>query len=219
MSPEPESEGSGVPRRATTPGQETSASELDALAAQLRRVRPLRPGEMSGLLEQIEHGPVEVASERLLETHLEMVLDLARSKSGRGLSIGDLFQEGSVGLLAAIRAFPAAEERDFEHFAAAQVALSMEDALRAEEEALRQERLLIQAAADYDRVELALAGELRRAPTAAEIGRKLEWSVERTETIRGIVEEARRRHDEELLLYVEPEEVSDLPGEDELGSS
>jgi len=219
MSPEPNSVGPGVPRQATTPGQETSASELEALAAQVRRVRPLPPGEQKALLEQVENASDPGASERLLESHLGMVLELAQSKRDRGLSIGDLFQEGSVGLLAAIRAFPAAEERDFEHFAAAQVALSMEDALRAEEEALRQERLLIQAAADYDRVELALAGELRRAPTPAEIGRKLEWSVERTETIRGIVEEARRRHDEELLLYVEPEEVSDLPGEDELGSS
>ena len=217
MSPEPESEGSGVPRRATTPGQETSASELDALAAQLRRVRPLRPGEMSGLLEQIEHGPVEVASERLLETHLEMVLDLARSKSGRGLSIGDLFQEGSVGLLAAIRAFPAAEEKDFDDFVAGQVALTMEDAILAEEEEVRRENLLIQAAADYDRVELALARELHRAPTAAEIGQKLEWSSERTEMVREIVVEARRRHDEELLLYIEPDEVTDLLGEDELG--
>lgn len=217
MSPEPESVGSGVPRRATTPGQETSASELDALAAQLRRVRPLRPGEMKGLLEQVEHGPAEVASERLLETHLEMVLDLARSKSGRGLSIGDLFQEGSVGLLAAIRAFPAAVEKDFDHFVAGQVALTMEDAISAEAEEVRRENLLIQAAADYDRVEMALARELHRAPTAAEIGQKLEWSSERTDMVREIVVEARRRHDEELLLYIEPDEVTDLLGEDELG--
>jgi DNA-directed RNA polymerase sigma subunit (sigma70/sigma32) len=217
MSPEPNSEGPGVPRQATTPGQETSASELEALAAQVRRVRPLRPGEQKGLLEQVESGFKAGASERLLETHLGMVLDLARSKAGRGLPIGDLFQEGSVGLLAAIRAFPSAEDRDFDHFAAGQVALSMEDALSAEEEAVRQEQLLIQAAADYDRVELQLARELRRAPTPAEIGLKLEWSVERTETVRQIVDEARRRHDEELLLYVEPDEVIDILDEDELG--
>ena len=218
MSPEPISQGPGVPRRATTPGQESSTGELEGLAAQVRRVRPLRPGEQNGLLEQVQRGSNSGADDRLLETHLGMVLELARSKSGRGLSIGDLFQEGSVGLLAAIRAFPSAEESDFDHFAAAQVALSMEDALIAEEEAVRQEQLLIQAAADYDRVELALARELRRAPTPAEIGGKLEWSVERTETIREMVEEARRRHDEELLLYVEPEEVTDLLGEDELGA-
>ena len=55
------------------------------------------------------------------------------------------------------------------------------------------------------------------SPTAAEIGQKLEWSSERTEMVREIVVEARRRHDEELLLYIEPDEVTDLLGEDELG--
>ena len=148
-----------------------------------------------------------------------MVLDLARARKGRGLPIGDLFQEGSVGLLAAIRAFPAADADDFERFGAAQVALAMEDALVAEAEAVRQEQLLIQALADYDRVEMALATELRRAPTVTEIGTKLEWSAERTEHVRALIEEARRRHDEEIAQYVEAEELSELLGGDEFGSN
>jgi DNA-directed RNA polymerase sigma subunit (sigma70/sigma32) len=219
MSPEPTSQGPGVPRQATTPGQETSTAELEALAAEVGRVLPLRPGEQKDLLDRIQRGPDEGAVARLLETRLGMVLKLAYEKRGRGLSIGDLFQEGSVGLLASIRAFPAAVEADFEAFTSAQTALAMEDALLAEEESVRQERLLVEAAADYDRVELQLAGELRRQPTAAEIGERLEWTPERTEHIRAIVVEARRRHDEELLLYVEPEEVTDLLGESEFGSN
>jgi DNA-directed RNA polymerase sigma subunit (sigma70/sigma32) len=219
MSPVPASEGPGVPRQATTPGQETSAAELEALAGEVGRVLPLRPGEQQDLLDRIQRGPDEGAVARLLETRLGIVLKLAYAKRGRGLSIGDLFQDGSVGLLAAIRAFPAAGDADFEAFVAAQTALAMEDALLAEEQSVRQERLLIDAAADYDRVELLLAGELHRVPTAAEIGERLEWTPERTEHIRAIVMDARRRHDEELLLYVEPEEVTDLLGESEFGSN
>ena len=219
MSPEPASEGPGVPRQATTQRQETSAAELEALATEVGHVPPLRPGEQQGLLDRIRRGPDEVAVARLLETRLGMVLKLAYARQGRGLSIGDLFQDGSVGLLASIRAFPASGVADFESFSAAQTALAMEDALLAEDESVRQERLLIDAAADYDRVELLLAGELRRLPTAAEIGERLEWTPERTEHIRAIVMDARRRHDEELLLYVEPEEVTDLLGESEFGSN
>jgi DNA-directed RNA polymerase sigma subunit (sigma70/sigma32) len=219
MSPEPASPGPGMPRQATTRGQETSAAELEALAAEMGRVLPLRPGEQQDLLDRIQRGSDEGAVARLLETRLGMVLKLAYNKRDRGLSIGDLFQEGSVGLLASIRAFPASGGADFESFTAAQTALAMEDALLAEEESVRQERLLIEAAADYDRVELLLAGELHRLPTAVEIGERLEWTPERTEHIRAIVMEARRRHDEELLLYVEPEEVTDLLGENGFGSS
>lgn len=217
MPPEPISEGPRLPRQATTPRQETSAGELEALAAEVGRVLPLRPGEKQSLLEKVRLSGDQAASERLLETHLGMVLDIAKAKKGRGLSVGDFFQEGCVGLLAAIRAFPLAEDADFDHFAAAQVSLAMEEALLAEEEAVRQERLLLDAAADYDRVEIALAGELHRAPTIAEIGVRLEWTPERTEYIRNVVADARRRHDAELLLYVEPEEVTDLLGEAEFG--
>jgi len=218
MSPEPASKRPGEPRQAD-PGQETSASELEALAAEVEQVPPLRPGEQPALLERIRRGPDEAAVARLLETHLGMVLNLARTRRGRGLSIGDLFQEGSVGLLASIRAFPAADADDFERFSGAQVALAMEDALAAEAEEVRREQLLIQALADYDRVEMALATELRRAPTILEIGTKLEWTPERTEHIRGLIEEARRRHDEEIALYLEADEIGEMLGGDEFGSN
>jgi DNA-directed RNA polymerase sigma subunit (sigma70/sigma32) len=183
----------------------------------VEQVPPLRPGELPALLDRIRRGSDEAAVARLLETHLGLVLDLARSRKGRGLPIGDLFQEGSVGLLAAIRAFPAADVADFDRFSATQVALAMEDAIVAELEAQRQEELLVAALADYDRVELALAHDLRRVPTVAEIATKLEWSVERTDQVRAIIEDARRRHDEEIALYVEAEEITELLGGDDFG--
>ena len=71
----------------------------------------------------------------------------------------------------------------------------------------------MEAANDYERVELLLGRELRRAPTAAEIGARLEWTPQRTEQIREIVAEARRRHDEELLLYIDPERIDVDPGD------
>ena len=68
-----------------------------------------------------------------------------------------------------------------------------------------------------------LARGLARArsggPIVVEIVRRMEWTRGRTWHMRGIVAEGRRRHDEELLLYVEPEEVTDLLGGDEFGSN
>src|SRR5437773_1276382 len=67
-----------------------------------------------------------------------------------------------------------------------------------------QERL-VAAATDYERTELLLARVLRRAPMEAEIAEKLEWTVERTRYVAQVVAEARRRHDEELLAFIDPE--------------
>ncbi|GAC1657793.1 MAG: hypothetical protein NVS9B1_16410 [Candidatus Dormibacteraceae bacterium] len=207
MTPEPISEGPGVPREGIAPGEEGVREALQALADELGRVQPLAGGEQERLLAEVAVGADEAAEARLLELNLPLVLRLAHHRAGRGLSVLDLFQEGSVGLLAAIRAFGATGETDFLRFITGQIALAMEDAIGQEEEALRQERLLIDAAADYDRVEMQLAGELKRAPTVEEIGLRLEWTPARTEHIRGIVDEARRRHDEELLLYIDPSEI------------
>jgi len=60
-------------------------------------------------------------------------------------------------------------------------------------------------ATDYERTELLLARVLRRAPMEAEIAEKLEWTVERTRYVAQVVAEARRRHDEELLAFIDPE--------------
>src|SRR5436305_13037258 len=173
MSPEPAFQRPGAPRPAALGAKETSPAELEALAEEVGRVAALRPGEQPSLLERIRRGPDEAAVARLLETRLPMVLELALARAGRGLTVGDLFQEGSVGLLGSIRAFPAAGEADFDRFTAAQTAVAMEDAIRAEAASVEHERLLLDAAADYDRVELTLARELKRAPTPAEIGKRL----------------------------------------------
>jgi RNA polymerase sigma-E/F/G factor len=196
--------------------QDPEAS-LRALAAEVKRVAPFRRGEEERLVDRIgDRDPS--ARERLMEGNLPMVMRLARERAGRGLSVGDLFQEGCVGLLAAIRDFPGSGESHFDRFAEARVGGTMDAALGGEAAQLEQERLLVQAAEDFDRTELRLARELKRKPSAAEIGRALEWSEERTEYVRQLVEDARRRHDEEILAYVDEAEIEPAPGLEEDGA-
>jgi hypothetical protein len=65
---------------------------------------------------------------------------------------------------------------------------------------------------------MLLARELHRAPTEMEIAEKLEWTAERTRYVSLVVAEARRRHDEELLAYIDPEALDfDGDGVDDPG--
>ena len=43
-----------------------------------------------------------------------------------------------------------------------------------------------------------------REATEAELAEKLEWTVERTRYVAHVVADARRRHDEELLAFIDP---------------
>src|SRR5919204_50138 len=221
MRPEPGRSGSGgrpEGRRdrfpvGVNPDQERGLQSLEALAADVRRVPPLVDGEQADLLEHADDRDPG-ARARLAETHLATVMRLARGRAGQGLPIGDLFQEGSVGLMAAIRRFAGSDETDFDRYAERLVGEAMDAALVGEAAAVEQERLLVQAAADYDRVELKLARELRRKPTAVEIGKALEWSPERTDYVAELVDDARRRFDDDILRYLEPD---DLDRGEELG--
>src|SRR5438105_3295188 len=76
-----------------------------------------------------------------------------------------------------------------------------------DEAAVREAEQLITAANDYERTQVLLGRMLRRTPTEAEIAEKLEWSVDRTRYVAKVVGDARRRHDEELLAFIDPDAV------------
>src|SRR5919204_48707 len=105
---------------------------------------------------------------------------------------------------------------DFDAFAAEQVGAQMDAALKSEAESVREAQLMVEAAQQYEGAEMALARDLGRAPTPAELAKKLEWTRQRTDQIGEMVDEARRIHDEELLQYLDPDalEVDDEEAED-----
>jgi hypothetical protein len=56
--------------------------------------------------------------------------------------------------------------------------------------------------------------ELEREPTEAELAEKLEWTIDRTRYVAHVVADARRRHDEELLAFIDPDAI-DFGGDDD----
>jgi DNA-directed RNA polymerase sigma subunit (sigma70/sigma32) len=215
----------GAPREAnrsgSAGGDDDDFGGLDApdtlavLIEGVDQVPSLKAGEQDVLLKKLKQGDAR-ARERLLETHLYVVLASATARQDRGLPVGDLFQEGSLGLFAAIGDFAGSSREEFEKFIVEQVDTCLEAALKEEEEAVKAERALILAAEDFDRVEMMLAKELRRKPTDLEIGTRLEWDAARTAQVREIVDESRRQHDAEILALLEPDEMDlleplDLP--------
>jgi DNA-directed RNA polymerase sigma subunit (sigma70/sigma32) len=142
------------------------------------------------------------SQERLVAANLAMVIRLAETRADRGLPVGDLVQEGSVGLVEALRTFAAG---DFGAFAEQKAGEQMDAALAAESAAVRDAELLVAAASDYERTEILLHKLHKRPATVAEMAEKLEWTVERTRYVAKVVADARLRHDEELLAFIDPD--------------
>lgn len=184
----------------------TAAEELNGLLLTARSAGKLAPGEEAKLLQRAALGD-RASQDRVVAAHLERVVRLAATRGDQGLSVGDLVQEGSIGLLEAVRTFADSGESDFAAFAEARIGAQMDAAIAAEAAAVREGELLVAAATDYERAELVMTRTLHREPTAAELAEKLEWTVDRTHYVARVVADARRRHDEELLAFIDPEAI------------
>jgi DNA-directed RNA polymerase sigma subunit (sigma70/sigma32) len=190
--------------------------DADALQALMRGARSagsLAKGDEAMLLTRAGLGD-RFSQDRLVAAHMDRVIRLAAARGEQALSLADLVQEGAIGLLHAVRTFADSGETDFASFAEAGIAAQIDAALAAEAAAVREGELLVAAATDYERAELVLARILHRAPTASELAEKLEWTVDRTLYVANVVADARRRYDEEMLAFIDPEAV-DLEDDDE----
>ena len=192
-------------------GSQPADSEHDEAAVrdlrrQADRTPPLSDRERSRLLERSATGD-RVSQDRVVAANMGMVIRLAEARGEKGLSVPDLVQEGSLGLVEAVHSFAASGERDFGKFAELKVGVQMDAAIEAEAEAVREGELLVAAANDYERTELLLRRELGRAATEAEIAEKLEWTIDRTRYVAQVVADARRRNDEELLEFIDPDAI------------
>ncbi len=176
------------------------------LRRQARHAGQLEASEQRDLLDSSAAGD-RASQDRLVAANLGMVIRLAEAREERGLSLPDLVQEGSVGLVEAMRSFASSGRSDFPTFAEQNVGETMDAAIAAEAAAVRDAELLVAAANDYERTELLLRRELHRVATSSEIAEKLEWTIERTEYVARVVADARRRHDEELLEFIDPDAI------------
>jgi RNA polymerase sigma factor (sigma-70 family) len=191
------------------------AELLRELIREAKSRRPLGPGEQDQLLRQAADGD-QSSQDRLVAAYLPTVVRLAAARSEEGLSVPDLVQEGSIGFIEAMRTFEASGESDFAAFAEARISAQLSSAIDAEASAVRDAQLLVAAAEDYDRTEILLRYELHREPTEKELAEKLEWTLDRTRYVAEVVAGARKRHDEELLAYVDPEEIDTIDDEPDL---
>ena len=78
---------------------------LDAYLDRVSRIPVLSREEERGLAERFQHQADLVAARELVLSHLRFVVHIARGYNGYGLPMGDLIQEGNVGLMKAVKRF------------------------------------------------------------------------------------------------------------------
>src|ERR1700737_227560 len=88
------------------------AAALRDLIREVQATAPLTPAEEQALLERSALGD-KGSQERLVAAHLSLVIELAAARGPQPLSAPDPVQEGSIGLVEAVRSFGDRGARDF----------------------------------------------------------------------------------------------------------
>ncbi len=165
-----------------------SLEENDPLRVYLEELAAIPAfGDEKLLAEEARRGR-EDAQMQLTNLGLSRVLELAQAYVGYGVLLLDLIQEGSLGLWQAVLNYHYGEygpHRD------RWINLYMAKAITLQARARGVGQRLRTAMEDYRSVDEKLLGDLGRNPTTAEIAEELHITVEETEAVRRVLDNAR----------------------------
>ncbi|HYW04222.1 MAG TPA: RNA polymerase sigma factor RpoH [Gammaproteobacteria bacterium] len=91
--------------RSTGVNLPSPVSSLDAYMARVSQIPVLSAEEEQGLARDLRDGGDLGAAQRLILSNLRFVVHIARGYRGYGLPMGDLVQEGNIGLMKAVKRF------------------------------------------------------------------------------------------------------------------
>jgi RNA polymerase primary sigma factor len=135
------------------------------------------------LAKRIEKGDMD-AKDRMINSNLRLVVSVARKYQGHGLTLGDLVQEGMLGLIRAAEKFDWRRGFKFSTYATLWIRQSIQRGLENSSRTIRLPVHIAQRERKINRTERELATKLGREPTEDEIAEAVELPVDQVIEIR-----------------------------------
>lgn len=157
------------PRRLRGPSVQ---SPLETYLREINETPLLNADEEKDLARRIEDGDSE-ARDRMVRANLRLVVNIARSYTGKGLALQDLIEEGNLGLLRAVEGFDPRMNTRFSTYASYWIKQSIKRALVNTAKTIRIPAYMVELLAKWRRASTKLQDELGRPPTHEEIAKSL----------------------------------------------
>jgi len=169
----------------------TVEPSLDSLRLYLRsigRVPLLSADEEVSLAKRIERGDV-AAKQHMVEANLRLVVSIAKGYVGRGLTLLDLIQEGSLGLIRAVEKFDYRRGYKFSTYATWWIRQAVTRSLADKGRTIRIPVHMVERLNKLIHAERRMIQQLGREPTPAELAAELECTVREVRDIMRITQQ------------------------------
>jgi RNA polymerase primary sigma factor len=169
----------------------TVEPSLDSLRLYLRsigRVPLLSAEEEVALAKRIERGDI-AAKQHMVEANLRLVVSIAKGYVGRGLTLLDLIQEGSLGLIRAVEKFDYRRGYKFSTYATWWIRQAVTRSLADKGRTIRIPVHMVERLNKLLHAERRLIQQLGREPSPAELAEELECTVREVRDVMRITQQ------------------------------
>lgn len=174
------------------PGHTVDATRI--YLSEIGRSRLLTSAEEIALARAARNGCV-ASRQRMIESNLRLVVNVARGYIKRGLPLLDLVEEGNLGLIRAVEKFDPERGCRFSTYATWWIRQSVERAIMNQCRTVRLPIHVIRELAIYLRTARELEQKLNRRPSAEEVARQLDIPPENVERLFGLNEPTASAHE------------------------
>lgn len=155
------------------------SASLDKYLNDISRIKLLTIDEEVLLCQKIKQGD-QSAIDRLINANLRFVVSVAKQYQHKGLSLGDLINEGNIGLIKAASKFDESKGFRFISFAVYWIKQSVMQAITEQTRTVKLPFNQVYGISKTNKTSSVLEQELQRTPTAGEISERLgieEWKI------------------------------------------
>ena len=208
---------------------------MDPIKAYLKDIRhiPLLSAKREIELARLIKKGDKDAREEMIRSNLRLVISIAKKYTNLGIPLSDLIEEGNIGLIKAVEKFDPNRGFRFSTYAAWWIKQSVSRAIIDQGKMIRIPVYMNEEILKCKKATEELTHKLKRKPTAGEIAKKLQTSVEKIREFNGwiskmssleapigeegegqvkdiIEDEALMSHDEELESFFNKERATEL---------